>query len=145
MSLNLVKLCVGIDSPEQLQSFIKQRVAQRVSEGKERVTMHTTRMVPKRVDELLDGGSLYWVIKGKIQCRQALKDIEVFTDSEGIRRCHLILKPKLFKTDWQPRRAFQGWRYLKAEDVPADLGDGKKGLDALPTHIRLELAQLGLL
>ncbi|TKB04000.1 MAG: DUF1489 family protein, partial [Mesorhizobium sp.] len=73
---------------------------------------HTTRMVPTRGAEITDGGSLYWVIKGNVQCRQLITEIQTFTDDEGIGRCRLILDPEVVRTDWQPRRAFQGWRYL---------------------------------
>lgn len=101
-------------------------------------------MIPKRTDELLAGGSLYWVIKGNIQVRQHLIDIRPFTDKEGIKRCDLVLEPRLILTQWQPRRAFQGWRYLKPDDAPADLGTGS-GIADMPPDLRLELAELGLL
>jgi hypothetical protein len=94
--------------------------------------------------ELLEGGSLYWVIKGNVQLRQKLLDIRPFTDSEGIERCHLVLDRDLVPTTWQPRRAFQGWRYLDQKDAPADLANGGDA-SALPPQLRLELAQLGLL
>ena len=101
-------------------------------------------MVPKRVDELLDGGSLYWVIKGNVQIRQRLSDIRPFTDDNGIRRCDLVLEPNLILTEWQPRRAFQGWRYLKQEDAPPDLAT-TTGAHSLPPELRVELSNLGLL
>ena len=145
MSLNLVKLCVGVSAVEELQAFIDYRMDQRRKTGKECVSIHTTRMVPKRVDELLNGGSLYWVIKGNVQVRQHLVDIRTFNDQEGIKRCDLVLEPRLILTQWQPRRAFQGWRYLKAEDAPADLGSGASGINALPPELRVELSNLGLL
>ncbi|HSO47413.1 MAG TPA: DUF1489 domain-containing protein, partial [Rhizobiaceae bacterium] len=105
---------------------------------------HTTRMIPRRADELLDGGSLYWVIKGNVQVRQALLAIRPFIDGEGIERCHLVLDRELVATQWQPRRAFQGWRYLTAADAPADVENGS-GVASLPPQLRSELAQLGLL
>jgi hypothetical protein len=114
MSLNLLKLCVGAESVEDLEGWIGERMAARRAAGEPEEQIHTTRMVPKRIDELLDGGSLFWVIKGGIQCRQRLLDIRPFTDSEGIGRCHLVLEPVLSRTEWQPRRPFQGWRYLVA-------------------------------
>ena len=89
-------------------------------------------MIPKRADELLGGGSLYWVIKGNVQCRQRLVEVRPFTDTEGISRCRLVLDPQVVRTDWQPRRAFQGWRYLKAADAPADLGQGDGNLSSMP-------------
>jgi hypothetical protein len=105
---------------------------------------HTTRMVPKRAAELLDGGSLYWVIKGNIQARQRLVDIRPFVDAEGISRCNLVLEPVLHETSWAPRRPFQGWRYLDPKDAPPDLSAAGEGAE-LPPELRRELAGLGLL
>ena len=87
----------------------------------------------------------YWVIKGTVQVSQPLADIRPFTDDNGIKRCDLVLEPRLILTHWQPRRAFQGWRYLKAEDAPADLADGDASIQTLPPELRVELANLGLL
>lgn len=143
MSLNLLKLCVGAESVEDLEGWIGERMAARRAAGEPIEQIHTTRMVPKRVGELLEGGSLFWVIKGGIQCRQRLLDIRPFTDAEGIGRCHLVLEPVIARTDWQPRRPFQGWRYLTSADAPADIGAG--GDEAMPAPLRRELAELGLL
>lgn len=142
--LNLVKLCVGVSAVEELQAAVDYRLEQRQLNGKPIEQIHTTRMTPKRADELLQGGSLYWVIKGKIQIRQVLLDIRPFVDGEGIKRCDLVLEPRLIETEFQPRRAFQGWRYLKAEDCPPDMGKGStKG--TLPNFLKSELSELGLL
>ncbi|WP_422038354.1 DUF1489 family protein [Roseibium sp.] len=144
MTLNLVKLCVGADSAESLQAWVDYRVEQARCAGREEVTTHTTRMVPTRRDDLLDGGSLYWVIKGKIQVRQHLVDIRPFTDEGGIKRCDLVLEPRLILTRYQPRRPFQGWRYLKPEDAPEDMrstGDTR----AIPDAMRRDLVELCLL
>ncbi|MCG6115812.1 MAG: DUF1489 family protein [Mesorhizobium sp.] len=143
MSLNLLKLCVGAESVEDLEGWISQRMAARRAAGDPLEQMHTTRMVPKRGEELLGGGSLYWVIKGGIQCRQRLLEIRPFTDAAGIGRCHLVLDPTVTRTEWQPRRPFQGWRYLTPADAPADVGAG--GDEAMPAPLRRELAELGLL
>ena len=145
MSLNLLKLCVGVSAVEELQAHIDFRQDEKRRQGQEPVQIHTTRMIPKRMDELLDGGSLYWVIKGNVQVRQPLVDIRPFTDTNGIRRCDLVMEPRLILTDWQPRRAFQGWRYLKPEDAPTDLGKEHSGVNALPPELRIELSNLGLL
>ena len=145
MPLHLVKLCVGADSVEDLESWIDERLAAMRARGEVAEQFHTTRMVPKRVDELVDGGSLYWVIKGSVQCRQRLLEIRPFRDADGIGRCHLVLEPKVIRTQWQPRRAFQGWRYLTEADIPSDAGESSHGLNALPPELRSELAQLGLL
>ena len=145
MALNLLKLCVGISAVEELQAFIDYRLDQKRANGTEPVQAHTTRMIPKRATELLGGGSLYWVIKGNVQVRQRLLDIRPFTSDDGIKRCDLVLEPRLQLTHWQPRRAFQGWRYLKQEDAPNDLkGDGS-GYHSMPPELRIELSNLGLL
>lgn len=145
MSLNLVKLCVGVNAVEDLQAWIDHGLADKRRKGLEEIQFHTTRMVPRRADELLDGGSLYWVIKGQIQVRQRILEIRPFTDTSGISRCRIVLEPRLVPTQWQPRRAFQGWRYLKGKDAPADLARRGAGLMALPPELRRELADLGLL
>ncbi|MET0294376.1 MAG: DUF1489 family protein, partial [Phenylobacterium sp.] len=82
-----------------------------------------------------------WVIKGSVQCRQLITEIRPFVDFEGIGRCHLVLDAQVVRTDWQPRRAFQGWRYLEANDAPPDLGDG--GEADLPPELARELRQIG--
>lgn len=145
MALHIVKLCVGCDSIENLAAWIDFRLAEQRADGLIPEQFHTTRMVPKRVDELLDGGSLYWVIKGKVQCRQKLLDIRPFTDNQGVGRCHFVLEPRIIPTQWQPRRAFQGWRYLTEDEAPADEVLGQSGQAALPAELRQELAELGLL
>lgn len=143
MPLHLIKLCVGCDSVEDLAEWIDEQLAKARAKGKPAERQHITRMVPSRREELLDGGSLYWVIRGSVQVRERILDIQPFTDKEGIRRCRLVLDPKLVRTDWQPRRPFQGWRYLPAADAPVDLG--KRNSNDLPPELRAELAALGLM
>ncbi|MDW6022801.1 DUF1489 family protein [Mesorhizobium sp. BAC0120] len=145
MALHLIKLCVGCDGIEDLEDWIAMKLDERRRAGDPVEQFHTTRMVPTRTADLLDGGSLYWVIKGNVQCRQRLLDIRPFTDDEGIGRCRLILDPEVVPTEWQPRRAFQGWRYLKPADAPTDLGRGKAAILEMPPQLRRELAELGLL
>lgn len=145
MTLHMVKLCVGVESIEDLQAFVDDRMATMRASGQKPERYHITRMIPRRRDELLDGGSLYWVIKGNIQCRSRLVDIRPFTDSEGISRCKLVLDPQIVPTAWQPRRPFQGWRYLKESEAPRDLDANGEGLATLPPKLRNELAQLGLI
>jgi len=145
MSLNLLKLCVGCDSVEDLEEWIAVKLDQRSRAGEPVEHWHTTRMVPTRGAEITDGGSLYWVIKGSVQCRQRLLEVRPFVDDEGISRCRLMLDPAVVRTEWQPRRAFQGWRYLKQNEAPLDLGKGRKGIAEMPPKLRQELAELGLL
>jgi hypothetical protein len=143
MALHLIKLCVGCDSIEDLGEWRDWRLREARKARQKPEHMHVTRMMPKRIEELLDGGSLYWVIKGIVQVRQRLLAVRRFTDDEGIRRCRLVLEPKLVRTEWQPKQPFQGWRYLTAKDAPADLRPGRGG-DDLPPALRAELAELGL-
>jgi hypothetical protein len=145
MALHLIKLCVGCDSVEELENWIRTRLKDRRKRGLSREHMHRTRMVPKRVDELLDGGSLYWVIRGEVSCRQELIDVRPFVDKEGIGRCHLVLKPKPILVQPRPWRAFQGWRYLADEDCPRDLDRAAPGSRRMPEALRRELRELGLL
>ena len=145
MSLNLIKLCVGCDSVAELSSWIKQRLKQKKARKEKPEHIHTTRMVPKRVDELLDGGSLYWVIRGQIMCRQDLVAIRPFVDKEGVGRCRLVLRPKVVPVEPRPFRAFQGWRYLNAKDAPRDLDRAASGARNMPENMRRELRELGLL
>ncbi|WP_455271880.1 DUF1489 family protein [Rhizobium herbae] len=145
MALHLIKLCVGAESIDDLRDWVARKALTAVAAGLEPHSYHTTRMVPKRVEELLEGGSLYWVIKGQVQARQRLTGIETFTDGEGIGRCNLILGPEVVETAYQPRRAFQGWRYLQDNEAPRDLAALGADTAELPLELRRELAELGLL
>ncbi len=145
MALHLLKLCVGADSIEDLRDWVAHRSLIAIAAGLEPHSVHTTRMVPKRLEELLDGGSLYWVIKGQVQARQKLLDIRTFTDEAGITRCDLVLGPEVIETALQPRRPFQGWRYLPADDAPRDLTALGEGVADMPADLKKELMQLGLL
>lgn len=145
MSLNLIKLCVGCDSVAELSSWIKQRLKQKKARKEKPEHIHTTRMVPKRVDELLDGGSLYWVIRGQVMCRQDLVAIRPFVDKDGVGRCRLVLRPKVVPVEPRPFRAFQGWRYLDSKDAPRDLDRAAPGTRNMPEQMRRELRELGLL
>jgi hypothetical protein len=145
MALNLIKLCVGADSIQDLRDWVSDRALTAMAAGLEPHSIHTTRMVPKRVDELLDGGSLYWVIKGQVSARQKFLDLRTFKGEDGIQRCELVLGPEVIETASQPKRPFQGWRYLKDEEAPRDLGALGEDVAALPEDLRRELSELGLL
>jgi hypothetical protein len=145
MALHLIKLCVGADSIQDLEDWIELKLRQMKKDGRKPEQYHTTRMLPKRVDEILDGGSLYWVIKGQISARQQMRDIRPFTDTEGISRCHLVLETKVIPVMPRPCRPFQGWRYLKDEEAPRDLGESGADVALMPEELRRELRELGLL
>jgi hypothetical protein len=145
MTLHLIKLSVGAESIKDLQGWIRERLRLLKEKGQPPRHVHVTRMMPKRGEELLDGGSLYWVVKGQIACREKLIGIEPFRDSAGVGRCRLVLEPKLITVVPRPMRAFQGWRYLAPKDAPPDLGKAGAGLAAMPEALRRELRELGLL
>jgi hypothetical protein len=144
VTLHLVKLCVGCESIADLEQWIAWKLDEKQAKGLPREQFHTTRMVPRRIADLVGGGSLYWVIKGLISCRQRLLDVRPFTDDEGIGRCHLVLEPRVVPVEPRPRSAFQGWRYFEPNDAPPDLG-AAGDLAAMPETLRRELAGLGLL
>jgi hypothetical protein len=147
MALHLIKLCVGADSIEDLASWQAERLKQRRQAGEKRPNpFHRTFQTPKRRAELLEGGSLYWVIKGIVQVRQPLLDIAEGHREDGSPCCLLILRNELIAVRPVPRRPFQGWRYLSAAEAPQDLKRGAaSGLSAMPPKLRKELADLGLL
>jgi hypothetical protein len=145
MPLHLIKLCVGCDSVRDLEDWIAQKLKAKRKTGEKPEHIHRTRMVPKRAAELTDGGSLYWVIRGEVMCRQRLRDVRPFRDTDGIGRCGLVLDPKVILVEPRPYRAFQGWRYLAANDAPRDLDKAVKGAAAMPETLRRELRELGLI
>jgi len=145
MPLHLIKLSVGTDSIRDLEEWIAGRVAAKVKAGEKPEHTHRTRMVPKRVAELRDGGSMYWVIKGQISARQKIIDIRPFTDDQGISRCFIVLEPDLIPVMPRSCRPFQGWRYLPDHEKPADVTAGFGELAEMPEELRRELRELGLL
>ncbi|MGO1121117.1 DUF1489 family protein [Rhodovibrionaceae bacterium A322] len=136
--LNLIKLSVGSESVDSLADWQAGRLA---ANGQ---LWHGTRMTPKRREELLNGGSIYWIIKGQIQARQRLVGIEQGHDAEGRRMTLLLLDPPLIRVHPTPHRPFQGWRYLQAKDAPRDLDQLVQSEDELPAALRNQLADMGL-
>jgi hypothetical protein len=146
MTLHIIKLCVGVDSIADLAGWQSRRLAEQKRAGQTPQLFHTTRMVPKRQDEIAGQGSLYWVIKGIIQVRQKITGFDSGTKADGTPCCLLLLDPKLILVRPAVRKAFQGWRYLSADDAPPDLkGGASNGIAQLPPKMRKELAELGLL
>lgn len=130
MALNLIKLCVGVSEVETLE--------RNAARSDWRIV--PTRMTPKRVVELEDGGSLYWVIKGVVLCRQPILDISTIGEGAAS-RCQIRLDSRVIRTAPLPRRPFQGWRYLEGKDAPADLST--VGATDLPGDLVRELRELG--
>ncbi|MBO9474818.1 DUF1489 domain-containing protein [Shimia sp. R10_1] len=139
--VHLVKLSVGSESPETLIAW-QHTYAASFPDGLPR---HITRMWPKRESEILNGGSIYWVIKGSIQCRQRIVRLDEMTGADGVRRCAIVLDPEIYLTQAALKRPFQGWRYLKLEDAPADLPVSRANDDILPDELNRALAEIGVL
>jgi hypothetical protein len=138
--VNLLKLCVGADSVEDLAAWQRSQ-APRWPAGR---AVHVTRMWPKRAPEILAGGSLYWVIRGVILCRQRILALEEVRGPDGIARCALHLDPAIHRTEAAPRRPFQGWRYLDPAETPRDLPAARTAGPALPPKIAAALAEIGV-
>lgn len=140
--VHLLKLCVGATSLDDLILW-QQRYSNYWPKG---CAVHTTKMWPKREQELLNGGSLYWVIKGMILCHQRVLRLEPVKGDDNQRRCAIILDAAIERTVPTPRRAFQGWRYLDHQSAPPDLHCDKntKYEDALPDHLAQALSEMGL-
>lgn len=139
-TVHMLKLSVGTDDIADLQDWQNTRPAQ-TEDG---VPRHVTRMWPKRGDEILNGGSIYWVIKGVILCRQPILRLDEYLSEDGIRRCAIACQPGLIRVEATPKRAFQGWRYLPVEDAPRDLPDGRQNEEALPPELSKALAAIGV-
>ncbi len=139
--LNLIKLSVGSTSVDSLAEWQATKRAQ----SDDGLPRHITRMWPKRPDEILNGGSIYWVIQGFVQCRQRVLRFDEVTGSDGIRRCAFVLDPELIHTTTAKKRPFQGWRYLATADAPADLPRSRRDDDALPPALSAALADIGVL
>lgn len=145
MTVNVIKLCVGVDEVSQLREWQKKRADDAARRGESHIIQHVTRNTPRRAAEILDGGSLYWVIRRFIQVRQRITAIESVTREDGRSACALILDPELVETRAYPHRPFQGWRYLSVNDAPPDITGGSASADTLPSRMKAELHELGLL
>ena len=146
MPLHLIKLAVGCDSVKELKGWVAERMKVAKKKGLPQRHVHVTRMTPKRVEEILDGGSLYWVIRGEIAARERILAIEPFRDRDSVGRCRLVMQPKVIVVSPRPMRPFQGWRYLTQAGAPPDLArTAATGLAAMPEPMRRELRDLGLI
>ena len=139
--LHLIKLSVGTEDVSDLAAWQGDRRGQ----GPDGLPRHITRMWPKRAEEVLGGGSIYWVIKGVILCRQRVLRFDEVDRGDGIRRCAIVCEPGLVRVAATPKRAFQGWRYLAEGDAPRDLAPGREHEEPLPPALQAALAEIGVL
>ena len=144
MTLHLIKLCVGVETPRDLAEWQADRLKRLARARRKPEHCHRTLQTPRRRDEILDGGSLYWVIKGFVLVRQRVLDLREDV-KDGRRCCGIVLDTELVPTRPQPRRAFQGWRYLEAADAPPDGKNFDDKADAMPRAMREELRALRLI
>jgi hypothetical protein len=135
MALHMIKLCVGCDTVDELAAW------HRAERAGLPWIVHT-RQTPKRVEELVDGGSLYRVFKGLVLCRQRILAVDTIGEGQAA-RCQIRLAPEIFLTAPLPRRAFQGWRYFTLEDAPEDLGRHGETPD-VPQELAVKLRELGV-
>lgn len=134
MPLHMIKLVVGCDTIEDLLEWRATRM------GPTDPWVLRTRQTPKRAAEMLDGGSIYRVFRGVILCRQRI--LAVNTVGEGAAaRCEVTLSEDVVRVAPTPRRAFQGWRYLEANDAPPDLDDS--GMGDAPPELARQLREIG--
>lgn len=142
MVVHIVKLAVGIEDIAHLEQQQKARMK------RDNALVHITRNKPVKSDEILDGGSIFWIIKKFVRARQQIISIETGVDSKGRLSCFFVLDTKLIKTELREFRAFQGWRYFKDEEIPPDLNKIEmfdKTNEELPFEMQVELKALGLL
>jgi len=150
MTLHLIKLCVGCDSVDDLRDWQMNKLAEKRKARQKPELFHSTRMMPKRRDDVLDGGSLYWVIKGYVRVRQRILDLRPRTDKDGLPCCAIVYEPRLVPTSLMAHRPFQGWRYLDPAAAPPDIGSlgfrkAMAGWDQEPPpELLRELKELGL-
>jgi hypothetical protein len=145
MTVHLLKLCVGVDTVQELKAWQDERLKRLTRARKVPELCHRTLQMPRRRDEVLDGGSLYWVIKGFVLVRQRVLDLRPDTKDDCTACCGIVLDHALVATRPHPRRAFQGWRYLDAADAPRDVGSVDSAEDEMPRAMRADLRELRLI
>ena len=131
--LHIKKLCVGVESLARLRAYQANR----------KRLYHDTRNFPRRAEEILQGGSLYWIIKGNFAARQPIVDLQALHDNDGRAFCRIVLATELIDVRADQHRPFQGWRYLEVDKAPADTHIDLMG-QAVPGSLAAELDRLGV-
>ena len=142
--IHMIKLCVGVATLEELESYRSERAHWWGADYGEDVHVHRTRTMPKRRAEMEGVSSIYWVISGVIRCRQPILRLAEAVDEQGVPCCDIIMAPDMVRVVPRPRQPFQGWRYLDGKDAPPDLGAGGMAEDGDP-ELALELSRLGFI
>jgi hypothetical protein len=145
MTVHLVKMAVGIESFDHLKSVQADRLRTAMQSEGNGVLRHLTRNTPRRSEEVLDGGSIYWIIKGYIRAHQKITGFGEAMGRNGRPRCALLLDPELVRTELLPHKPIQGWRYMEPAAAPEDLTSKAMEKTSLPEEMAAELRALGLL
>lgn len=147
MTVHLLKMCVGVDSLDELRALQAGRLERQAAAGETPALRHWTRNFPRRAGEIAGQGSIYWIIKGSVRARQRILALERNEDGGAIKRCAIVLDPKLVETRPRRCRPMQGWRYLEPGDAPADAPrrGGDKAVKRMPAEMVEELRALGLI
>ena len=144
MTVHLLRMAVRVESIAHLREIQSERVKTE-NNGGEGALFTYTRNIPRRSDELANGGSIYWVVKRLIRVRQPILSLHQQTNAEGRDYCAIELDPTHIQVEPQRQRAFQGWRYFRVEDVPPDLDTAQSDSSDLPPEMAAELRELGLI
>ena len=144
MVVHLLKMCVGIEDVEHLRQVQSARIEQSLAQGLGDRLWHRTRHMPRREAEVLGGGSIYWIIKRFVRVRQRIIGLEAVIGRDGVPRCDIVFDTELIRTEPQPRRPHQGWRYLKPEHAPNDLDPKSRDQD-IPEEMAMDLSEIGLI
>jgi len=141
--INLIKMCVGAHTVSDLYDWQSTRLVKGINSNGP-FARHVTRMHPKRAEEILNGGSLYWVFKGFTLARQQILGLEETVGTDSIMRCSIMLSRQIVLTEPYRKRPFQGWRYLKINEAPRDLGLFSEGDIQLPASLERGLHEIGI-
>jgi len=145
MTIHLLRTAAGLKDLQELRD-VQAHFRTQTIKGQGQVVVVTTKHMPKRADELLNGGSLYWIVRNAIQARQAILDIRAVEDADGEKSCQILLDPLIIRVLPMSQPAVQGWRYLEPGRAPRDLGVmGGANDDLPPEDMAKELKNLGLL
>lgn len=145
-TVHLIKLAPGAKSIDTVRTWVERQTARAKALNVSHQAVITTRNSPKRVDELLNGGSLYWVTGGNISGRQAITGVETAVDGDGKKYCIISLDPEVVEVRLTPKKAFQGWRYLPADDAPADISRSDQDeIKNMPDEMKAHLQAIGVL
>ncbi len=143
MTVHLIKIAAGVAHLDELQARLHSYSFMDEIHGE--ITPVPTRNKPKRDAELKGGGSIYWIIKGKVAARTAIVDIVKEETDDGRPLCRLCVKSELIPVIPIPRRGFQGWRYYNVSDAPEDMPHGLSQDDGASGEMAAELKELGLI